>query len=208
MGSLIMTFTGSTSLLVLPLFLVPGNVIPGDSWWSQTFQPSQKFGERHNGNLKYYNQYDDDYEYDDYYGTKRRGHKQAEDRNSMESRQKLAGPLVVLAPLVGLTALYGIAFLNTNPTLLTLANLRKKRSLSNFMEDENAGLLKGENAELLQEIGTLSNFVSSTPGLELDDRRDLLMAQLLEYQPAITGCLEMLVCEYSRESGDLFRKEE
>ena len=74
------------------------------------------------------------------------------------------GPLVLLAPLAGLAALYAMAYVNTNPALLTIASIsgRKKRAVERLVwpgsesfegasqdnEDEDEGWL--------QEIGTLT----------------------------------------------------
>ena len=57
-----------------------------------------------------------------------------------------------------------------------------------------------EGAEYLKEVGVLSRFLSSTPGLELNDQRDLLMSGVLQCSSiGSTQCLDALVCEYTRE---------
>ena len=53
----------------------------------------------------------------------------------------------------------------------------------------------------LVQVGVLSRFMSATPGLELGDQRDLLMANVLECSSlGSSQCLDSLVCEFSREA--------
>ena len=50
------------------------------------------------------------------------------------------------------------------------------------------------------QVGILSRFMSATPGLELADQRDLLMANVLQCSSlGSSQCLDSLVCEFSRE---------
>ena len=43
--------------------------------------------------------------------------------------------------------------------------------------------------------------MAATPGLELGDQRDLLMANVLQCSSLGSGqCLDSLVCEFSREA--------
>ena len=61
-------------------------------------------------------------------------------------------PLVFLAPLAGIAALYALAYVNTNPALLSLVTIsgRRKRSLS--LEDRIAvGDL--EDMDYMNEVG-------------------------------------------------------
>ena len=61
-------------------------------------------------------------------------------------------PLVFLAPLAGLAALYAMAYVNSNPALLSLVAIsgRKKRSLS--LEDRIA-VGDVEDMDYLNEVG-------------------------------------------------------
>ena len=112
-------------------------------------------------------------------------------------------PLIFLAPLAGIAALYAMAFINTNPALLTLATIsgRKKRSVSfNNLDLVGADLDRDEEgAEYVREVGILSRFLASNPGLDFGDQRDLLMAGVLQCSSiGSSQCLDALVCEYSR----------
>ena len=112
-------------------------------------------------------------------------------------------PLIFLAPLAGIAALYAMAFINTNPALLTLATIsgRKKRSVSfNNLDLIGADLDRDEEgAEYVREVGILSRFLASNPGLDFGDQRDLLMAGVLQCSSiGSSQCLDALVCEYSR----------
>ena len=98
-----------------------------------------------------------------------------------------------------------MAFVNANPTLLTLATIsgRRKRSVSfNNLDLIGADLDRDEEgAEYAREVGILSRFLSSTPGLDFNDQRDLLMAGVLQCSNiGSSQCLETLVCEYSRDN--------
>ena len=115
----------------------------------------------------------------------------------------IPNPLIFLAPLAGIAALYAMAFVNSNPTLLTLATIsgRKKRSVSyNNLDLVGTDLDRDEEgAEYVREVGILSRFLSSNPGLDFGDQRDLLMAGVLECSNiGSSQCLDSLVCEYSR----------
>ena len=126
----------------------------------------------------------------------------AEDR-WYRSSPGVSAPLIFLAPLAGLAALYAMAYVNTNPALLSLVTIsgRRKRSVSlndldligkNLGEDE-------EGVEYLKEVGTLSKFLSNTPGVDLEDQRDLLMSSVLQCSSiGSSQCLDSLVCEYSK----------
>ena len=112
-------------------------------------------------------------------------------------------PLIFLAPLAGIAALYAMAFVNSNPALLTLVTIsgRKKRSVSyNNLDLIGTDLARDEEgAEYLKEVGILSKFLSSNPGLDFGDQRDLLMAGVLQCSSiGSSQCLDALVCEYSR----------
>ena len=113
-------------------------------------------------------------------------------------------PLVFLAPLAGLAALYAMAYVNTNPALLTLTSIsgRKKRAVdSMLMSDRRVMMMdkEEEQAGWLQEVGALSRYVEDTPGLDLMDQRDQLMASVLDCSSlGSSECLEALVCEFSR----------
>ena len=63
-------------------------------------------------------------------------------------------PLVFLAPLAGLAALYAMAYVNSNPALLSLVPIsgRKKRSLS--LEDRIA-MGEVEDMDYLNEVGNM-----------------------------------------------------
>ena len=53
--------------------------------------------------------------------------------------------------------------------------------------------------DYLQEVGTLSKFITQTPGLDLNDQRDQLMSNVLQCSSiGSSQCLDALVCEYSR----------
>ena len=60
-------------------------------------------------------------------------------------------PLVFLAPLAGLAALYALAYVNTNPALLSLVTIsgRRKRSLS--LEDR-AAMGELEDMDYMNEV--------------------------------------------------------
>ena len=108
-------------------------------------------------------------------------------------------PLVFLAPLAGLAALYAMAYVNSNPALLSLVTIsgRKKRSLS--LKDR---ITVGEVEEMdyMNEVSVLSRFMSATPSLELADQRDLVMSSVLQCSSlGSSQCLDSLVCEFSRE---------
>ena len=62
-------------------------------------------------------------------------------------------PLVFLAPLAGLAALYALAYVNTNPALLSLVPIsgRKKRSLS--LEDRTTVGGEVEGMDYMNEVG-------------------------------------------------------
>ena len=51
----------------------------------------------------------------------------------------------------------------------------------------------------LQEVGAFSNYIKHTDGLELSDQRDLVMTSLLHCNLLGNTCLDLLVCEFSRE---------
>merc|ERR1711892_1598998 len=56
-----------------------------------------------------------------------------------------------------------------------------------------------EQAGWLQEVGALSRYVEDTPGLDLMDQRDQLMASVLDCSSlGSSECLDALVCEFSR----------
>ena len=115
----------------------------------------------------------------------------------------IPNPLIFHAPLAGIAALYAMAFVNSNPTLLTLATIsgRRKRSGSyNNLDLMGTDLDRDEEgAEYVREVGILSRFLSSNPGLDFGDQRDLLMAGVLECSNiGSSQCLDALVCEYSR----------
>ena len=56
-----------------------------------------------------------------------------------------------------------------------------------------------EGAEYLKEVGVLSRFLSSSPGLDIADQRDLLMAGVLQCSSiGSSQCLDALICEYTR----------
>ena len=61
-------------------------------------------------------------------------------------------PLIFLAPLAGIAALYALAYVNTNPALLSLVTIsgRKKRSLS--MEDR-ITVGEVEDLDYMNEVG-------------------------------------------------------
>lgn len=108
-----------------------------------------------------------------------------------------------LAPLAGIAALYAMAFVNSNPALLTLATIsgRKKRSLHgrDKIDFEISSNIKDDDPDYLQEVGTLSRFITNTPGLDLHDQRDQLMSNVLQCSSiGSSQCLDALVCEYSR----------
>ena len=116
----------------------------------------------------------------------------------------IVAPLVFLAPLAGIAALYAMAYVNSNPALLSLVTIsgRKKRSVSfNNLNLLGADLEpEEEGAEYMKEVGILSRFLTNTPGLDLNDQRDFLMAGILKCSSiGSTQCLDSLVCEYSRE---------
>merc|ERR1711988_849339 len=118
-------------------------------------------------------------------------------------RSPAVTPLVFLAPLAGIAALYAMAFVNSNPALLTLATIsgRKKRSLHgrDKIDFEISSSIKDDDPDYLQEVGTLSRFITNTPGLDLHDQRDQLMSNVLQCSSiGSSQCLDALVCEYSR----------
>ena len=113
-------------------------------------------------------------------------------------------PLIFLAPLAGIAALYAMAFVNTNPALLSLVTIsgRKKRSVSfNNLDLIGRDLDPDEEGvEYMKEVGILSNFLRNNPELDLNDQRDSLMASVLECSSiGSSQCLDSLVCEYSRQ---------
>ena len=115
----------------------------------------------------------------------------------------VSAPLIFLAPLAGLAALYAMAYVNTNPALLSLVTIsgRRKRSVSlNDFDLIGKKLGKDEEvAEYLKEVGTLSKFLSNTPGVDLEDQRDFLMSSVLHCSSiGSSQCLDSLVCEYSK----------
>ena len=58
-----------------------------------------------------------------------------------------------------------------------------------------------EGAEYLKEGGVLSRFLSSSPGLDIADQRDLLMAGVLQCSSiGSSQCLDALICEYTRSN--------
>jgi len=129
--------------------------------------------------------------------------------SSIEGRQGGGGrapglaPLVFLAPLAGLAALYAMAYVNTNPALLTLTSIsgRKKRAVDSLLMSDSRVLMgkEEEQAGWLQEVGALSRYVDNTPGLDLMDQRDLLMASVVQCSSlGSSECLDLLVCEFSR----------
>ena len=65
----------------------------------------------------------------------------------------VVAPLVFLAPLAGLAALYALAYVNTNPALLSLVPIsgRKKRSLS--LEDRTTVGGEVEGMDYMNEVG-------------------------------------------------------
>ena len=69
-------------------------------------------------------------------------------------------PLVFLAPLAGLAVLYAMAYVNSNPALLSLVAIsgRKKRSLS--LEDRIA-VGDVEDMDYLNEVGKPRQFLPS-----------------------------------------------
>ena len=86
-----------------------------------------------------------------------------------------------------------MAYINTNPALLTLVTVsgRKKRS---------ASIGEVEEVDYLNEVGVLSRFMSANPGLDLADQRDFLMSSVLQCSSlGSSQCLDSLVCEFSRE---------
>ena len=108
-------------------------------------------------------------------------------------------PLVFLAPLAGIAALYAMAYVNSNPTLLSLVTIsgRKKRSLS--LKDRLGGG-EVEDMDYLNEVNVLSKFMSANPSLDLSDQRDLVMSSVLQCSSiGSSQCLDSLVCEFSRE---------
>merc|ERR1712227_691435 len=112
-------------------------------------------------------------------------------------------PLIFLAPLAGVAALYAMAYVNTNPALLSLVTIsgRRKRSVSlNNLDLIGANLEKDEEgAEYLKEVGIVSKFLANTPGIDLEDQRDSLMSNVLQCSSiGSSQCLDALVCEYSR----------
>ena len=100
---------------------------------------------------------------------------------------------------------YAMAFVNSNPALLTLATIsgRKKRSVSfNNLDLIGTDLDRdAEGSEYVREVGILSRFLSSNPGLDIGDQRDQLMAGVLQCSNiGSSQCLDALVCEYSRRN--------
>ena len=96
-----------------------------------------------------------------------------------------------------------MAYVNTNPALLTLTSIsgRKKRAVDRMMISGHTHQLDKEEEEagLMQEVGALSRYVMETPGLDLMDQRDMLMANVLECSSlGSSQCLDSLVCEFSR----------
>ena len=73
-------------------------------------------------------------------------------RYPAERGYSTVAPLVFLAPLAGLAALYAMAYVNSNPALLSLVPIsgRKKRSLS--LEDRIA-VGEVEEMDYMNEVG-------------------------------------------------------
>lgn len=97
-----------------------------------------------------------------------------------------------------------MAYVNTNPALLTLTSIsgRKKRAVDTMIMSDRRVVLDKEEEQSgwLQEVGALSRYVEDTPGLDLMDQRDMLMAGVLQCSSlGSSQCLDMLVCEFSRE---------
>jgi len=171
---------------------------------------------------QYYDDYySDDYYYDDDYSSVDKQYSSRDgpyahqtsytSREKAEARQGGAvrapapglAPLVFLAPLAGLAALYAMAYVNTNPALLTLTSIsgRKKRAVDSMIMSDRRVVLDKEEEQSgwLQEVGALSRYVEETPGLDLMDQRDMLMASVVECSSlGSSECLDMLVCEFSR----------
>ena len=92
-----------------------------------------------------------------------------------------------------------MAYVNSNPTLLSLVTIsgRKKRSLS--LKDRLGGG-EVEDMDYLNEVNVLSKFMSANPSLDLSDQRDLVMSSVLQCSSiGSSQCLDSLVCEFSRE---------
>ena len=116
-----------------------------------------------------------------------------------QPRYSTPAPLVFLAPLAGIAALYAMAYVNSNPTLLSLVTIsgRRKRSLS--LKDR-LGVGEVEDMDYLNEVNVLSKFMSANPSLDLSDQRDLVMSSVLQCSSiGSSQCLDSLVCEFSRE---------
>jgi len=164
-----------------------------------------------------YDEYYSDYYYEDDYTpvdrqySSRDGHhtsyttrERADARQGGRGSTPALAPLVFLAPLAGLAALYAMAYVNTNPALLTLTSIsgRKKRAVDTMMMSDRRVVLDKEEEQSgwLQEVGALSRYVEDTPGLDLMDQRDMLMASVLQCSSlGSSQCLDMLVCEFSRK---------
>ena len=92
-----------------------------------------------------------------------------------------------------------MAYVNSNPTLLSLVTIsgRRKRSLS--LKDR-LGVGEVEDMDYLNEVNVLSKFMSANPSLDLSDQRDLVMSSVLQCSSiGSSQCLDSLVCEFSRE---------
>ena len=92
-----------------------------------------------------------------------------------------------------------MAYVNSNPTLLSLVTIsgRRKRSLS--LKDQ-LGVGEVEDMDYLNEVNVLSKFMSANPSLDLSDQRDLVMSSVLQCSSiGSSQCLDSLVCEFSRE---------
>lgn len=92
-----------------------------------------------------------------------------------------------------------MAYVNSNPTLLSLVTIsgRRKRSLS--LKDR-LSVGEVENMDYVNEVNVLSKFMSANPSLDLSDQRDLVMSSVLQCSSiGSSQCLDSLVCEFSRE---------
>jgi len=192
-------------------------------YWGQSQKQQTRKQNSFQGKNRYYSQdyYYDDYEeyYDDEFSPSDKlsdglnpeqrqrsdmDRYMAEDRGGYGYRASPGiTPLIFLAPLAGVAALYAMAYVNTNPALLSLVTIsgRRKRSVSlNNLDLIGANLEKDEEgAEYLKEVGIVSKFLANTPGIDLEDQRDSLMSSILQCSSiGSSQCLDSLVCEYSK----------
>ena len=92
-----------------------------------------------------------------------------------------------------------MAYVNTNPALMSLVTISGRRKRSVSLEDL-ATVGEAGEMDYINEVGVLSKFMSATPELDLADQRDLLMSSVLQCSSlGSSQCLDSLVCEFSRE---------